>query len=315
MDGVEERLRHALAAVRPAAASPRVWLDVGTSFKSLAKFDVLHNMSLVVVGIDPVRANIEHALQPRTPRFVGVHGACAEGPASFAMLNVHRSPTCASLHNTRARGPVVGAGKDACTGDVPVPTRVPTFPLRQLIRRMQRHLAPRIELLKIDVQGAELTCLRSAGSSLKGVDNVLLEVQDAEEGSPLLMYENSPTLLELDTLLAAHGLVRQYCELNAMSIKLREVNCLYSSVALSARRLWATGNFQFMHSMVSYARLPYFGHRQMRIANPLRTSTYPGERIWFDGQRGRPPWSTHAPWLRPLDSFNTSAARGPAPER
>ena len=153
IDGAGSGITRALQSL--AGASPRVWLDIGTSYKSLTKWDVLHNSTLVVVGVDPVKANIYHSYQPATPRFVPVHGACTKGPPGFTTFNMHRSPTCGSLLQTRAHGPRLGAGSDACTGDVPVPTRVPTFPLRMLLHLTRDRLAPRIELLKIDVQVRE----------------------------------------------------------------------------------------------------------------------------------------------------------------
>ena len=206
--------------------SPQLWVDIGTSFRTLSKWDLELNASLVVVGVDPRKDNIEHAYQPKTPRFVRIHGACSEGPPGFATFYLHKSPTCGSLHATRKDAPTVGRNKDACIGDVPTPTRVPTFPLRLLLRQLPA--GRRVELLKIDVQGAELACLRSAGTELRRVDNILLEVQDAAHDSRLVMYEDAPTVPELDMLLAAHGHIRQYCEWNVYTKELREINCLYS---------------------------------------------------------------------------------------
>jgi hypothetical protein len=48
------------------------------------------------------------------------------------------------------------------------------------------------------------------------------------------------------------GFRRQYCEWNRWTRALREVNCLYS--AAGSAWLWATGNVQPQHSIVSYAR-------------------------------------------------------------
>ena len=291
-------MERALAGVPAAASSaqlPRLWLDVGTSEKTLAKWDVLHNNSLIVVGVDPVLANIEHPSQPATPRFVRIHGACADAPPGNTTLFAHRSPTCASLLPTRSNAPKLGKGRDACTGDVPTVVTVPMFPLRLLLRRMQR-LARRVELLKIDVQGSELSCLRSAGAELRHVDNVLLEVQDADASSGLLMYEGAPSIGELDGLLGGHGLRRQYCEFNQISKQVREINCLYARSERRARRLWASGNFQRGGSMVSYASMPRFV-RQPQFLTSLRTSADAGARLH---QR---PWSLSWPFVAPLEAM------------
>lgn len=295
----------ALAAVVPSSTPPRVWLDVGTSYKTLSKWDLLHNASLVVVGVDPVQANVESAQHPNTPRFVRVHGACAEGAPGFVTLNMHRSPTCGTLLPTRANAPSMGKGSSACTGDVPTPTRVPSFPLRQLLRKMEHGLARRVELLKIDVQGSELACLRSAGSELRRVDNVLLEVQDADEASGVLMYAGSPTLAQLDALLSEHNLHRQYCEANRWAEQAREINCLYASSHPAARRLWATGNEQPRGSIVSYDALPGAFVRPLRFAQALRTSSRAGARIGGLPRAGacdHPRDSARPPCVRPLDS-------------
>lgn len=296
MDDLSWRSTFATALSSASTQPPRVWLDIGTSERTLAKWDVTHNTSLIVVGVDPLKANVEHAMQPTTPRFLRVHGACvAEGELRNISLNVHKSPTCASVLPTRRDAPRLGQGRDACTGDVPVPTVVPAFPLHLLLRRMQR-LSARVELLKIDVQGAELSCLRSGGAELGRVDNVLLEAQDADEGSGLLLYEGSPSIAQLDDFLLVHGLSRQYCEWNIFSKTVREMNCLYSRSTGSAGGrgragpgagqqstwLWATGNFQRGGSMVSYERTPRFV-RAPQILTKLRTSSFAGERVGEHG--------------------------------
>ena len=293
--GIAKALRSLAAGT---ASQPRVWVDIGTSYKTLTKWDVLQNSSLVVVGVDPVKVNINHAYQPATDRFVRVHGACAEGAPGHATFNMHKSPTCGTLLPTRADGPKLGTGNDACTGDVPVPTRVPTFPLRMLLNTTHELLNSRIELLKIDVQGAELNCLRSAEHELMHVDNVLLEVQDADDASGLLMYAGSPSIAQLDAFLGRHHLYRQYCEWNRWGDKAREVNCLYSSTHALASRLWATGNYQRGGSIVSYDPLPTRFVRPPHFVKKLRTSSDAGMRM------GRPPWSLKAPWVQPItDDF------------
>ena len=223
-------------------------------------------------------------------------------------VNIHRSSKCASLLQANKQAPPVGHGGDACVGDPPRPERVPTFPLRLLLRRILHHLGPRVELLKIDVQGSELSCLQSAGPELRHVDNVLLEVQDLTAGSKLMMYDGAPSLPSLDDALLRHGLVRQYCEFNFWTRPLREINCLYSRDDPHTRQLWATGNFQRNKgSMVSYDPLPHFA-RASEFVWTLQSTSVPGERI-----RLRP-----TPHVRPLgvkgtlratNSNTTSAAR------
>jgi hypothetical protein len=167
------------SALKNSSGQRRVWIDVGTSWRSLATWDVVQNSSLVVVGVDAMRWNLYHRLQASssTKRFIPVEGACTDDERSaHVAFNFHKSPTCGTLLHARRDGPRVGQGKAACTGDVPRRGRVRAFPLRSLLRRVAASIAPRVELLLIDVQGAELSCLRSAGSELRRVDHILLEV-------------------------------------------------------------------------------------------------------------------------------------------
>lgn len=133
------------AALAASGPSPHVWLDIGISSETLAKWDIMHDSRLIVAGIDALEANVKDAKHPASPRFIRVHGACTDGPPSYVTFNVHESVTCGSLLPTRANAPKLGRGGDACTGDVPIPTRVPSFPLSLVLRRMRR-LSRRVEV-------------------------------------------------------------------------------------------------------------------------------------------------------------------------
>ena len=216
----------------------RVWLDVGTSWRSLATWDLMHNDSLIVVGVDAMRWNLYHRLQAttKTKRFIPVEGVCTES-TSHVTFNFHESPTCGTMLNTRRDGPQVGHGKSACVGDVPRRGKVRAFPLRWLLQRVVPHLAPRIELLMIDIQGAELSCLQSAGEELRHVDNILLEVQDASNSSGKLMYEGAASLTELDGALSSNGLrfKRQYVTPYACARVHLRTRCLLACVHATSR--------------------------------------------------------------------------------
>jgi len=282
---LEQAVATALGNAIAATASPhqrRLWVDIGTSVRTLTQWDLEQNESLVVVGMDALKSNLDDAQQPQIQRFVRVHGACTAGPEESATINVHRSPTCGSLLRTRTNAPTVGRGKDACTGDVPTQMAVPAFSLHTLLKLLVPRLARRVELLKIDIQGAELSCLHSAGRALRHVDNVLLEVQDADEASGILFYEGSPSIAALDEALASQGHERQYCEWNMWMWHVRELNCLYSraSVDPGATELWATGNWQHDRgSMVSYEPRGYERFQRFGLVKNLTTSTFYGARV------------------------------------
>ena len=264
------------AAASTATSAPRVWIDVGTSYRSLATWDVESNESLVVFGIDALQSNLNDHRQCKSPRFIPMQGACTTARESNLTFWVHASPTCGSLLQTPPNVPVLGSGSDACTGDQPRAMTVSTFRMSALLRRVF-HLTGQksIELLKMDVQGSELDCLRSAGHALSMVDNVLLEVQDVSNRSHLLLYKDSPRISDLDDTLAGVGFDRQYCEWNRWSKPLRELNCFYSSRRAGSKWLWATGNSQRSRSMVSYAtRVPDF----LDWVRQLNTSNFTGTR-------------------------------------
>ena len=92
-----------------------------------------------------------------------------------------------------------------------------TATLKPLLQQILQ-VVPRIELLKVDVQGMEAPCLLGAEQTLKHVDNIFLEIQDLPATHPAVMYTSSSRppldIGEMDALLANYDFVRQYCEDN-----------------------------------------------------------------------------------------------------
>ena len=268
----------AMSEVKLARAEPRVWIDIGTSWRSLASWDLDNNASLVVVGADALKSNLDDPRQSTSPRFVRVEGACGSSGDATTTFFKHASPTCGSLLPTRREGPVLGTGADACTGDDPERVTVRQFTLHSLINRLIHLGVLRIQLLKIDIQGSELPCLRSASNVLGRVDNILLEVQDVFNSSPLQMYEGAASLVDIDPFLEACGFRRQYCEWNKWGKRLREMNCLFSNTRSPEPQswLWATGNSRRARSVVSYLRER---PRHLDVAFSLLTSNNSGTRV------------------------------------
>lgn len=272
--------RNVDAAIASSSKSFRVWIDIGTSYRSLATWDLEQNSSLVVIGVDALQSNLEHQQQSKSPRLIRVEGACSTNTVKTTAFHVHASPTCGSLLPTKQGVPVLGSGSNACTGDKPRIIQVRAFRLSSLLRQVQMFfpLAHRIELLKIDVQGAELDCLVSGARELAKVDNILFEVQDVFNTSKLALYAGAPMLEDLNAFLSSLEFRLQYCEWNRWSKHIRELNCLYS------RRqgiwMWATGNSRPARSMVSYDsdRPAHFD-----LVKHLHTLHFPGERIQGQG--------------------------------
>lgn len=264
------------AIVEGRGASTRVWVDVGTSWRSLMSWDVESNATLVVVGVDALRSNLEDARQAGSPRFLRVEGACTTSDDRNLTFFKHASATCGSLLATVPGGPRLGAGADACTGDTPQRIAVRSFRLATLLRRLRALGIPHVELLKLDIQGSELQCLESARQELAMVDNILLEVQDVRGSSKLQMYEGSASLVEIDPFLEQHGFQRQYCEWNRWGKNVREMNCLFSRVSGRPVWMWVTANGRRKQSMVSYdlERPKHFD-----FVRRLQTSTTAGIRL------------------------------------
>ena len=62
---IDTALASSAAALSPGVV-PRVWLDIGTSDRTLTKWDVEQNESLVVVGVDILKRNIDHEVSELT---------------------------------------------------------------------------------------------------------------------------------------------------------------------------------------------------------------------------------------------------------
>ena len=81
------------AALAASGPSPHVWLDIGISSETLAKWDIMHDSRLIVAGIDALEANVKDAKHPASPRFIRVHGAsaCEEDGAARGRLGAPRA--------------------------------------------------------------------------------------------------------------------------------------------------------------------------------------------------------------------------------
>ena len=94
-------LRRALADLPVTArrsGAHRVWLDVGTWRHTLTAHDLSHDRALISVGLEALLSNLNASTHPTTPRFVRVHGACANQRAGDPLtFHVHTSPSCGLL--------------------------------------------------------------------------------------------------------------------------------------------------------------------------------------------------------------------------
>jgi FkbM family methyltransferase len=210
-----------------------VWIDVGTAGQSDLLDALLRLTDAELIGIEPIPAFAQAnrdwiAAKHLEDRAKIIEAACDVSSGGNSTLLVHPERECSSLLPTSSTHEPVGR-RGACLGARAKRLTVRTAALEDVILAHVASRSQRIELLKIDVQGHELPCLLSAGSALRRVDNLFLEVQDVPEED--LMYKRSVTLGRMDMALLRRGFVRQYCEENfgvTIGPPIRELNCLWT---------------------------------------------------------------------------------------
>jgi FkbM family methyltransferase len=175
--GKLERLGRRLREQRRTA---EVWIDVGAHLGETTFDDAARNPKLTVYAFEP---NLQLAGQRMglLPNFVVLPFAVAEtdGWAHFHLNSFDQASSLLPI-NDRALSQWQGREVLSVARTVQVPTiRLDTF--------LNGIGLSKIDLLKIDAQGADLAVLKSAGERLSGIKKVVLEVSLA----PVPLYEGS----------------------------------------------------------------------------------------------------------------------------
>jgi FkbM family methyltransferase len=158
------------------------WVDVGAHHGETTIGYARHNPGLTIYEIEP---NLRAALRMmgHAPNVIVIPMAVAEkdGCADFH-INAYEESSSLLSTNEEALQTWVGVEKLKVESVVTVPTiRLDTF----------MHLAgiKNIDFLKIDTQGMDLAVLRSAGSRLRDIAKITLEVEVA----PVHFYSGAPS--------------------------------------------------------------------------------------------------------------------------
>jgi FkbM family methyltransferase len=192
-------------------------VDCGT-FQKSHFFDWLDkDPTLLLIGIEPQTKR--RAAHPKHPRFI--HLAYAAGSESRDAVTFHLwSDTGASLKELGAFHANALGVREGMTFQT---IQVPMVRLDVLLKSLELP----IDVLKTDVQGADLDVLQGAQGILQNVKTVVAECQDiAGEDDPRLYYKGGCKTCELIPFMQLHGLTYHECVMQNYDIQ--EVNCYFA---------------------------------------------------------------------------------------
>lgn len=157
-----------------------IWLDIGAHLGEKTFEPATQNSRLFVYAFEPI---LSLALQRmgKLPNYCVIPMAISDTDGS-AIFHVNKFDAASSLLSFNADGLAqwIGGGELDSTHAITVPTvRLDTF--------MNAAKIAKVDFLKVDAQGADLTVLRSAGKRLRDIDRVTLEVTV----TPVQLYEGA----------------------------------------------------------------------------------------------------------------------------
>jgi FkbM family methyltransferase len=195
-----------------------VVVDCGT-FQRSHFFDWLDkDPTLFLIGIEPQPKR--RAAHPKHARFA--HLAYAAGSESRESVTFHLwSDTGASLKELGAFHANALGVREGTTFQT---IQVPMVRLDVLLASLELP----IDVLKTDVQGADLDVLQGARGILPNVRTVVAECQDIAGGEddPRLYYKGGCKTHELVPFMQLHGLPHHECVLQ--NYEIQEVNCYFA---------------------------------------------------------------------------------------
>jgi|SRR5271165_846203 len=170
------------------------WIDVGAHHGEMTIGYARHNPGLTIYAIEPnLRAAVR--MMGHSPNVIVIPMAIAEkdGSADFHINAFEQSSSLLPM-NEQALQTWVGLEKLKVDSVVTVPTiRLDTF--------MDLMGINTVDFLKIDTQGTDLSVVRSAGSRLRDVAKITLEVEVA----PTHLYSGAPSKDEVVRFLDEAG--------------------------------------------------------------------------------------------------------------
>jgi FkbM family methyltransferase len=189
-------LRKAGTAILRRGGLQGIWIDVGAHHGETTFGYANHNPGLKIYAFEP---NLRAAatLIGRAPNFVVLPMAVAEtdGSADFH-INAFDAASSLLPMDENARRSWAG-------GEQLKPQKTVTVPTLRLDTFFDLAGIARVDLLKIDAQGADLAVLRSAGSRLRDIVKISIEV----DISPRRLYVGSASRAEVLAFLTTAGFV------------------------------------------------------------------------------------------------------------
>jgi len=183
----------------------RIYIDVGTHFKTEFFTRLSEDSSLFVVGFEPSPTTFAaHQEKFKHERLLLLNAAV--GPElRYAPFYVNedgahcnpllrRSAGFISPRNSDGKQAVVHCQKRG------VPVQVPVIPLSSIVDQLTH-----VDYLKIDAQGYDLEILKSVSSSFLKISSIKVECQEVGSDSQLALYENMGQCPEIETYMREKG--------------------------------------------------------------------------------------------------------------
>ena len=187
-------LRRAGNELLKQASLKGVWIDVGAHHGEVTLAYAASNPALVVYAFEP-NLRVASSLFGRAQNYVVLPMAVAETDGC-SQLHINSCDSASSLlvMDEDARRSWRGGDVLREESSVTVPTiRLDTFMTVMGISR--------VDFLKIDTQGNDLAVIRSAGSRLRDIRKITLEV----DVTPNRLYQGSPSKEEVVSFMQAAG--------------------------------------------------------------------------------------------------------------
>lgn len=187
-------LRHAGNKLLNLGSIRGTWIDVGAYHGDLTIGYARHNPGLTIYAFEP-NLSAAATLIGRAPNYFVLPMAVAETDGT-AELNVNTFDAASSLlpFNEQALQTWIGGDALKVESKVSVPTvRLDTF--------MKFMKIDKVDFLKIDTQGMDLSVVRSAGKRLSDIAKITLEV----DVTPTRLYSGASSKKEVVTFLKEAG--------------------------------------------------------------------------------------------------------------
>jgi FkbM family methyltransferase len=191
LGGKIEDLGTSLARRRSVVAT---WIDVGAHLGEQTIGFAQSNPGLTVFAFEP-NWRVARKAMGKLRNFVVIPMAVSEEDGT-SVFHVTKADEASSLLPFDAEGLGRWAGRELLRLESKI--QVPTIRLDTFMNLME---IESVDYLKIDAQGADLKVLRSAGSRLRDVQNIQLEV----DISPVRLYQGSPSFDEIVQYLNEQG--------------------------------------------------------------------------------------------------------------